>query len=169
VNKQLKITLLAIFVIGILVLLYIFITFRQIGKNFVHDKIASPEYYQHIQNRISFAAKLRGEKFDSLLNSFLSQNPQYVRNDSIGTGNFNGDTCDCNCLPFKKLIYFPDSPQELYLVTYEYGNIEGGFIDIVYQYRDSSWTCRKSSQFDSTEKKRIEKRFENDIVRKLKL
>lgn len=168
-NKTMKIILAVVVVMVIAIPLVINIGVRQMGRHFVHDQPSTPEYYQHIQNRVSFSVQSRGEVFDSVLNNWLKQHPPYGHYDSIGTTRFRYDTCRCDCLPLKRWIYFPASPKEIYLITYDYGDIRSGIIDIVYQYRDSTWSCQKSSSFDSTEKARIENRLENEIVKKLNL
>jgi hypothetical protein len=167
-NKLLKVIFIVILIIGVLGPILFFVELRSMGRNFVHDRPASPAYYEHIQKRILFPAAFRGEKFDSMLNTFLQENPKYARHDSIGTGNFMHDSCLCDCLSFQKTVYFPDSPQEFYVITYDRGEMQGGIIDIVYQYRDSSWKCLESSWLDSLERVRIENRFKNEIIRRLK-
>jgi hypothetical protein len=168
-NKTLKIVLIVLVSIAVATPIVISVFIHEVGRNYVHDQPSTPEYYEHIQNRISFSATSRGDLFDSQLITWLQQNPPYGHYDSVGTVNFRYDSCHCDCFPFKRLIYFPDSPKEIYLITYEYGEIRSGIIDIVYQYRNDGWSCRKTSQIDSAEKIRIKSRMEYEIVKKLNL
>ncbi|HMG81548.1 MAG TPA: hypothetical protein VK559_00805 [Ferruginibacter sp.] len=166
-TKFMLVTVIAI-IVGAPLLFMVFI--HQFGENFVHDKPASQEYYDNINNRIYFTTKYRGEKFDTLLNKFLKTNPQYLLSDSMASNMRGSDSCNCDCLPLKKFIYFNDSPKEVYYLTYDLDTMyaEGsGVIDIVYAYKNGKWVCEKSSKFDSLEMIRVETRFDTAILKKI--
>jgi hypothetical protein len=157
-----------VIIVGVPLLFTVFI--HQLGENFVHDKPASQEYYNNIDNRIYFTTKYRGDEFDTLLNKFLKTNPQYLLSDSMASNMPGSDSCDCDCLPLKKFIYFNDSPKEVYYVTYDLDTMYAagaGVIDIVYAYKKDNWICEKSSKLDSTELARIETRFDTAILKKI--
>ena len=169
-EKIIKYLTTGIFIIVVLGILLYFGFIYLMGHNFVHDEPASPEYYNHVANRIYFTTKYRGDKFNTLLDSFLKRNPQYVYSD---TSNFFGydNNCSCDCLPFNKIIYFKDSPREAYQITYDHDTMYAGgagIIDIVFLSKNDKWVCTKSSTFDSTEKSRIEQRLDTAILEKLK-
>ena len=169
-EKIVKYTTTGIFIIVVLGILLYFGFIYLMGTNFVHNEPASTEYYNHVANRISFTTKFRGDKFNSLLDTFLKRNPQYVYSDS---SNFFGydNTCTCDCLPLNKIIYFNDSPKEAYQITYDHDTMYAGgagIIDIVFLSKNDKWVCTKSSTFDSIEKSRIEHRFDSTILEKIK-
>ena len=140
------------------------------GRNFVHDKPASPEYYAHVANRIYFTTKHRGDKFNSLLDSFLKANPQFIYTDTSNLFPYN-DSCNCDCLPFTRIVYFNSPPREAYQITYDYDTMYAGgagVIDIVFSSKSNKWLCTKSSKFDSAEKNRIENRLDTAIIEKIK-
>jgi hypothetical protein len=167
-KSAIKIILFVIVITGLGIFIMYFVVLYRMGTNFVHDKPASPEYYDHVANRVSFSARYRGEKFDSLLEAFQRKNPAYLLPDSISPLSLGGsESCNCDCLPFRREIYFPSRPREVYLITFEYGDIEGGIIDIVYAGKGNGWKCIKSSKLDSTGKKRVEDRLESEIIKKL--
>ena len=157
-------------IVGIVLSVLYFGFIYLMGHNFVHDKAASPEYYNHVANRIYFTTKYRGDKFNILLDSFLKVNTQYVFADTTNFFPYD-DSCNCDCLPFSKIIYFDSLPREAYQITYDYDTMYAGgagVIDIVFLSNDYKWVCTKSSKFDSTEKNRIKIRLDTAILEKLK-
>ena len=148
---------------------WVYIFIYSLGKNFVHDQPASQEYYQNISNRIYFTTKYRGEKLDTLISVFVKNNSQYSLPDSINPESI-GNNCNCDCLPFKRSIYFDNLPKEIYYLTYNYDTLyaaNSGVIDIIFSFKNKKWACFKTSKLDSTEKERVENRFDTAILDKL--
>lgn len=169
-EKVIKFFFTSIVIIGVVLLVLYFGFIYLMGHNFVHDKPASEEYYNHVANRIYFTTKYRGDKFNNLLDTFLKNNPQYVFSDTTNFFPYD-NSCSCDCLPFTKIIYFNNSPKEAYQITYDYDTMYAGgagIIDIVFLSKNDKWICKKSSSFDSTEKTRIENRLDTAIIKKLK-
>jgi hypothetical protein len=157
-------------IIGAAVIVVYLVSIYSMGKNFVHDKPASDEYYQNISRRIYFTTKYRGDKFDTLLHTFLKSNSQYILPDSIKPQYIGDSSCNCDCLPLTKYIYFGNAPQEIYYLTYDLDTMYAagaGVIDIVFTLKDKKWSCTKTSKLDSAEKARIENRFDAEILNRL--
>jgi hypothetical protein len=168
-EKALKVILIIISILGITAVGLYYYFIYSMGHNFVHDKAASPEYYDHMANRIYFTTKYRGDKFDSLLNDYFKANPQYNYPDSANPLLFT-DSCDCNCLPLRKIIYFNSPPKEAYQITYDLDTMYAGgagVIDIVFISKDNQWICIKSSKLDSLQKARVKTRLDTAIIEKL--
>lgn len=161
-----------IIIVSILALafIYVFYSFYSMGKNFVHDRPASEEYYQNISNRIYFTTKFRGETFDTLLTKFLKSNSQYSPPDSINPHYIWNSGCDCDCLPLEKFVYFENPPKEIYYLTYDHDSMQAtgaGVIDLIFLLKNKQWSCIKTSTLDSTEKARVESRLSVEILNKL--
>jgi hypothetical protein len=169
VGRIIKMLFLGMLILALIVF-GIFIAFIYLmGRNFVHDKPASPAYYTHVANRVGFTTKYHGDKFDKLLDSFLKTNPQYVFVDSTRLLGHN-DSCNCDCLPFTRTVYFNSPPREVYEITYDYDTMYAagaGIVDIVFVYQNNKWICTKSSKFDSADRERIRNRLDTSILRKL--
>jgi hypothetical protein len=157
-------------IIGIAAVAAFFIFINSVGRNFVHDRPASDEYYQNISNRIYFTTKYRGDKFDTLLSKFLQKNSQYSLPDSIHPQLIGDSNCNCNCLPLQQFVYFDNLPNEIYYLTYDHDTMYAagaGVIDIVFSFKNKEWACTKTSKLDSTEKARIENRLDTAVLNKL--
>ena len=139
------------------------------GHNFVHGPNSNQQYYGHLRNRLTFSAGYGSMEFDSLLNIFLKKHSNHKLPDSIHQSDLNANNeCECDCYPFKKQIYFDQNPREVFQITYIKDDHAIGAIDIVYTYRNAAWFCSKSSALDSAERVRVEKRFTEEILQRLK-
>ena len=162
--------IIVICIVGVAIVFAYYMLIYSLGRNFVHDKPASDEYYQNISNRIYFTTKYRGDKFDTLLSAFLKSYPVYSLPDSINPQFIGDNSCDCDCLPLKQYIYFAKPPKEIYYLTYDHDTMYAtgsGVIDIVFSFNNNEWSCAKTSTLDSIAKARIEDRLDTAILQKL--
>jgi hypothetical protein len=147
-----------------------FVLIRQVGKNFVHETSSATHSNaapaESLPNRISFPAHYTGMELDSLLDKFIINHPEYRLPDTIGLP--QPVECGCDCPGFIKKVYFDNKPREVYEITFQYGDIKEGIIDVVFMYKNGRWTCSKSAYLDSSQQARIRNRLQNEVLNTLK-
>jgi len=127
---------------------------------------ASPEYYQYVQNRLTFSTiACNAPQWDTIhrrINAFFYQNPQYVPHDSIA---ISVTKCMGGCSYTNKLIYFESEPIEVYEVHFDMS--PPNYIDKVYNLEQNSFVEYETMNLDSIEKKRIKDRIKSDILNRI--
>jgi hypothetical protein len=152
-----------------------------------HNNLKRPaECINHEATRILFHMQDKGYNLATMIDSFKNSNKNFQLPDSITMGYTayeNGKVNDCYCCCIEasdyKEIFFDSKPKEVYRVAIEKHRYNAGFnteyyddigyIDIVYTYANSKWHCSLTSKLDSTEKHRVLKRFNTEVLNRLPL
>ncbi|MBD1393537.1 hypothetical protein [Mucilaginibacter glaciei] len=130
----------------------------------------------HEAGRITFDVKSDRLNLPKMIDSFLVSHNEYSLS-YLFESNYshnNSENCNCCCIdPYSnKEIAFNKAPIEIYTIqavindTSQTENGKGR-INIVSTYTNNRWHCVLTSQMDSLEKRRVYKRFNDEILSRL--
>jgi len=154
------------------------ITFLLIGLFFLIGKLTyynltqidfigakSPEYLEHIQERINFATTqcdntLQWDTLTNRINDFFKGNRKYIVPDSINVG--IPEYVGAGWTGFEKAIYFDSIPKEIYIVSFN--SSSHNHIDFIFSIHDGELKKKKTDTLSADEKNRIKLRLKSEIL-----